>query len=182
MSIQFNIEESRKISGVFIITPSISTDSRGSIWTSFLKEEIEQLLPQGIHFKHDKFSESKKKVLRGIHGDNKSWKLVTVVFGEIHQVVVDCRKDSPTYFYWQKFIINKDNPQLILIPPNMGNAYYVSSEAAVYHYKLAYIGEYIDAADQFTLKWNDPRISVTWPTNKPLLSDRDRLINTDLLK
>ena len=160
MNLEFDIEESSQIKGVFIIKPEISEDSRGNIWTSFIKDEIEKLLPSDLYFKHDKFSTSKNNVLRGIHGDIKSWKLVTCVSGEIQQVVVDMRKDSITYLNWQDFTINKNNPMLILIPPNMGNAYYVNSVQAVYHYKLAYEGAYLDAEEQFSIKWNDPRISI----------------------
>ena len=173
MSIEFDIIESTIISGVYILTPSVSEDARGDIWTSFLKDEVDGLLPDDLFFKHDKFSTSKRNVLRGIHGDTKSWKLVTCVHGEIQQVVVDMRKDSPTYKQWQDFIINKDNQQLILIPPNMGNAYYVSSEEAVYHYKLAYNGDYIDADEQFSVKWNDEKINIKWISDTPILSHRD---------
>jgi dTDP-4-dehydrorhamnose 3,5-epimerase len=113
-------------------------------------------------------------VLRGIHGDEQSWKLVTCVYGEIHQVVIDCREDSPTYLKWEKFIINKNNQLSILIPPNMGNSYFVTSEVSVYHYKLAYNGDYIDAEKQFTIKWNDPRLNIDWPNRHPILQDRDK--------
>jgi dTDP-4-dehydrorhamnose 3,5-epimerase len=174
MSIEFDIQESSEVDGVYVLTPSTSEDSRGNIWTSFLKNEVEKLLPSGMHFKHDKFSTSKKNVLRGIHGDTKSWKLVTCVFGEIQQVVVDMRKDSPTYKQYQSFIINQNKQQLILIPPYMGNAYYVSSEQAVYHYKLAYDGDYIDADEQFSMKWNDEKININWLSNSPILSIRDK--------
>ena len=173
MSIEFDIQQSTKISGVYILTPSVSEDARGNIWTSFLKGEVEELLPDDLFFKHDKFSTSKHNVLRGIHGDTKSWKLVTCVHGEIQQVVVDMRKDSPTYKQWQDFIINKDNQQLILIPPNMGNAYYVNSSEAVYHYKLAYNGDYIDADEQFSVRWNDNTIGINWMSDNPILSNRD---------
>ena len=173
MSIEFDIQESAVINGVYILTPSISKDARGDIWTSFLKDEVEELLPDDLHFKHDKFSTSKHNVLRGIHGDTKSWKLVTCVFGEIHQVVVDMRKKSPTYKQWQSFTISKNNQQLILIPPNMGNAYYVKSSEAVYHYKLAYDGDYIDAEEQFSVCWNDDSIGIKWLSNNPILSNRD---------
>ena len=174
MAIDFEIEESDIIKGVKLIMPSVSSDLRGNIWTSFIKDEIESLLPSGVGFKHDKFSASKCNVLRGIHGDNKSWKLVTCVHGEIQQVVVDCRVDSPTYLQWQKIIINEKNQVLVLIPPFMGNSYYVTSTDAVYHYKLAYEGEYLDAEEQFSLKWNDPRIGIEWPTDNPILSERDK--------
>ena len=173
MSIDFKIVESQILDGVKIITPSMSSDLRGNIWTSFLKDEIDALLPNDLVFKHDKFSESRYNVLRGIHGDHKSWKLVTCVYGEISQVVVDCRKDSPTYMKYEKFLINKYNQQLILIPPGMGNSYYVKSDNAVYHYKLAYNGDYIDADEQFTLRWNDSSIGIDWGDIKPILSNRD---------
>jgi dTDP-4-dehydrorhamnose 3,5-epimerase len=173
MSIEFDIQQSTKISGVYILTPSVSEDARGNIWTSFLKGEVEELLPDDLFFKHDKFSTSKHNVLRGIHGDTKSWKLVTCVHGEIQQVVVDMRKDSSTYKKWQSFVISQDNQKLILVPPNMGNAYYVNSSEAVYHYKLAYDGDYIDADEQFSVSWNDTSIGIKWLSNKPILSNRD---------
>ena len=93
--------------------------------------------------------------------------------GDIQQVVVDMRKDSPTYKQWQDFIINRDNQQLILIPPNIGNAYYVNSSEAVYLYKLAYDGDYIDADEQFSINWNDDSIGIKWLSNTPILSNRD---------
>ena len=172
--INFSIVESKKIKGIWIIKPTISSDERGNIWTSYLKSEIEKLLPNELIFKHDKFSTSKQNVLRGIHGDSKSWKLVTCVHGSIQQVVVDLRKDSPTYLKWQDFHIDIDNQMLILIPPLMGNAYYVKSEQAVYHYKLAYDGEYIDSNEQFSVRWNDDSIGINWLSKHPLLSNRDR--------
>lgn len=174
MSISFAITESKVIKGVWIIKPSVSKDKRGNIWTSFLKDEIEKLIPNSLHFKHDKFSESKKNVLRGIHGDEKSWKLVTCVFGAIQQVVVDCRKDSDTYTLYESFDINVENQISILIPPGLGNAYYVKSDNAVYHYKLAYDGEYIDAAEQFSYTWNYPKFNIKWDCKTPMLSERDR--------
>lgn len=174
MSIDFSIIESEVLKGVWIIKPSIAEDLRGNIWTSFIKDEVEILLPENVHFKHDKFSTSRHNVLRGIHGDEKSWKLVTCVYGEIHQVVVDCRQESSSYLKWEKFIINGSNQALIFIPPRMGNSYYVSSAEAVYHYKLAYDGEYLDAGEQFSIKWNDDRIGIDWPNQRPILSERDK--------
>ncbi|EJY5527244.1 dTDP-4-dehydrorhamnose 3,5-epimerase family protein [Campylobacter jejuni] len=175
MAIEFNIQESKILKGVYIITPNKFSDLRGDIWTAFTDEHLSKLVPDGIKFKHDKFINSHFNVLRGIHGDVKTYKLVTCVYGEVHQVVVDCRKDSSTYLKWEKFIISPKNQQLILLPPNMGNSHYVSSKEAVYYYKLAYEGEYMDAPDQFTYAWNDKRIAIDWPTNSPILSERDIL-------
>lgn len=170
----FEVEKSKKIDGVYIFTPSFGKDDRGIIYTSFYDEKFTDFLPDNLHFKHDKFSSSKRYVLRGIHGDIKSWKLITCVYGEIYQVVVDCREDSPTYKQWEAFTINSENPKLILLPPKMGNSFFVNSETAIYHYKLAYEGEYLDAEDQFSIKWNDPTIGIQWPISNPILSARDK--------
>jgi dTDP-4-dehydrorhamnose 3,5-epimerase len=173
MTFGFKITESENVPGVYSITPIVATDSRGDIWTSFLKDDVEALLPEGLFFKHDKFSQSKYNVLRGIHGDFKSWKLVTCIYGEVTQVVVDLRKDSSTYLKWQSYKINKVDQKMVLIPPGCGNAYYVSSEHAVYHYKLAYEGAYTDEAEQFSVRWDDPSVGVQWPVSQPHLSKRD---------
>jgi len=172
MSIDFEVSEGA-LDGVKIVTPSVFEEARGNIWTSYRDEELAGLLPDGLRFKHDKFSESRANVLRGIHGDHKSWKLVTCVWGEIHQVVADMRENSKTYLKFERHVINRQNQKLILIPPGMGNAYFVSGPGAVYHYKLAYEGDYIDADDQFTVAWDDPRLNIDWPTRDPILSARD---------
>ena len=174
MAIEFNIMQSEKIAGVYILTPSVGEDLRGNIWTSFVSDDVQSLITDGSKFKHDKFSKSKKNVLRGIHGDTKSWKLVTAVYGKMQQVVVDMREESPTYLHWEEFIIDSNNPQLILIPPRLGNAYYNMGDDLVYHYKLAYDGDYIDAGEQFSVKWDDERIGVKWKNNNPILSGRDK--------
>ncbi len=170
----FEITKSTIIDGVYTFKPSVNTDLRGTLYTTFYKDVFDSFLPDNLYFKHDKFSKSLNNVIRGIHGDIKSWKLVTAVFGEILQVVVDCRKDSSSYLQHEKFIINENNQLSVLLPPGIGNSFYVMSDIAIYHYKLAYPGEYLDAEDQFSLKWDDPKIGIKWPNSNPLLSDRDK--------
>ena len=170
----FKIEKSNKIEGVYIFTPSFGKDDRGIIYTSFYEINFKEFLPTNLKFKHDKFSSSKKSVLRGIHGDVKSWKLISCVYGEIYQVVVDCRQDSPTYKQWEAFTINSNSPQMILLPPKMGNSFFVNSEMAIYHYKLAY------KENILTLKINSPLngmilpLGIEWPIKDPILSNRDK--------
>jgi len=156
----FKIENSKTIEGVYIFKPAVHADLRGTLYTTFYNDIFREFIPADIHFKHDKFSLSKKNVLRGIHGDHKSWKLVTAVYGEIFQVAVDCRPESPTYLKHEVFKINSENQQSILLPPGVGNSFLVLSESAVYHYKLAYDGEYIDADQQFSYKWNDDKFNI----------------------
>lgn len=170
----FEIIKSEIIDGVLIFKPSKNIDDRGSLYTTFHNDVFREFIPKDLTFKHDKFSKSNKHVLRGIHGDIKSWKLVTSVCGEILEVIVDMREGSPTFLKFEKFIINDDNQISILLPPGIGNSFLVLSEVAVYHYKLAYEGEYLDAEDQFSVKWNDPKIGIDWPLEDPILSNRDK--------
>lgn len=176
MSIEFEVMESEKIKGVYIIKPNKFKDLRGEIWSAFISKDLDILLPEGIKFIHDKFITSKHNVLRGIHGDANTYKLATCLYGEIEQVVVDCRVESPTYMQYEKIVINPENQLIVLLPPNMGNAHYVKSDLAIYYYKCAYNGEYTDADKQFTLAWNDSKIGINWSCKNPILSKRDLIV------
>ena len=159
---------------VIIFEPEIYWDERGNIFTSFHEDIYKEFLYTGIKFKHDKFAYNKKNVLRGLHGDNKTWKLVSCVYGRIYEVVVDMREKSPNYLRWEAFELSGEKYRQILIPPGFVNGYYVLSEEAVFHYKLSYEGEYVDAESQITVKWNDPRININWPCEDPILQLRDK--------
>ncbi len=130
-----------------------------------------------MDFKHDKFAFNKANVLRGMHGDQKTWKLVSCAFGEIYEVVVDMRPDSPpTYRKWDAFELKASEYRQILIPPDFINGYYVQSENALFHYKLAYDGDYIDAGEQMTYRWDDETLNINWPCQyPPILQDRDKI-------
>jgi len=112
--------------------------------------------------------------LRGLHGDDKTWKLVSCVWGELFEVVADMRRESATFRNWDSFSLSSSNCRQVLIPPGFVNGYYVKSNIAVFHYKLAYKGTYIDADKQHTVKWDDPALGVKWPCTNPILQQRDR--------
>ena len=171
---ELEFRKSEIIPDVTIIKPSVYEDLRGNIYTSFDSENYSQFLPNDVAFIHDKFAESKYNVLRGLHGDNKTWKLVSCVYGEIYEVVVDMRPESPTYKKWDAFLLSGNNYQQVLIPPNFINGYYVKSENAVFHYKLAYEGDYIDAKEQMTFRWDDKQFNIEWPCKDPILQARDK--------
>jgi len=177
--LDYNIKISNEFNEVLVIQPAIFEDSRGNIFTSFNKDIYEnKILPSKLEFKHDKFAESRKNVLRGLHGDFKTWKLVSCVYGEIFEVIVDMRIDSPTYLKWEGYILNASEYKQILIPPGFVNGYYVKTKKAVFHYKLAYEGEYFDADKQMTVSWDDIRFNIKWPCKRPILQARDKLITT----
>jgi dTDP-4-dehydrorhamnose 3,5-epimerase len=152
-----------------IFEPSINTDFRGDLWTIWKKNDWES----DLKFNHDKVSTSRKHVLRGIHGDDKSYKLVTCLYGEIYFVVVNNILGHPDYLKVTTMVLDDKSRKQVLIPPRFGNGFLVLSDMAVFHYKWAYPGEYPDVKDQFTLKWNDPRLNIYWPIKNPILSERD---------
>lgn len=166
----------RTIDGILLFSLSANEEQRGNIWTTYTDEFFRKNdATKEVQFIHDKFSVSNYNVFRGFHGDFNTTKLVTCVYGEITQFVLDWRPNSPTFGQLNIFNICRQNMISVLVPPGCGNAYYVKSEQAVYHYKLAYTGSYRDANDQFTVSWRDPRI-VGFPSDgfNPITSERDK--------
>ena len=153
-----------------VFTPDVFEDYRGELWTIWKKDEF----PIDLEFNHDKITTTRKNVIRGIHGDNKSWKLVTCLYGELYFVIVDNRKDSVTYLEWDWVVLSQNNKKSILLPPSFGNGFCVLSEHTVFTYKWSYKGKYPDVKDQFILVWNDPRIGINWPIDNPIVSQRDQ--------
>ena len=155
---------------VKIYQPDIHTDFRGDLLTLWNKDQFEPKLD----FKHNKISTSRKDVLRGMHGDTKSWKLTTCLHGEMYFVVVDIKPESENYLKWDSIILNDRSRKLILTPPQFEIGFLVLSDQELLNYIWAYEGEYADVNEQFTIKWNDPKINIAWPIKNPLLSLRDK--------
>ena len=143
-------------------------DKRGLYWTSWEKKYDK------INYNHDKFSLSKKNVLRGLHGDKKTWKLVSCVYGEVFLAVINFNKNSKFYLKKKYFKLSHKNRRQVLIPPNYLNGYLCLTNECVFHYKLSYNGKYVDKNDQFSIRWNDPKININWPVKQPILSLRDK--------
>ena len=98
-------------------------DKRGYYWTSWKKKQVKNL-----EFIHDKFSLSKKNVLRGLHGDKKTWKLISCPYGKLFLVVVNCIKNSKDYLKWKSYILSHKNGLQVLVPPNYANGHYCLSK------------------------------------------------------
>ena len=144
-------------------------DHRGYYWTSWKKDKDKNII-----YNHDKFSLSKKNVLRGLHGDKKTWKLVSCTYGELFLVIVNFNKESKNYLEWKSWTLSHKNGVQILIPPNYANGHLCLTEMCLLHYKLSYKGSYNGPKKQFSLRWNDPKIAIKWPIKKPILSQRDK--------
>ena len=163
--------------GVHIKEPDVFTDFRGDLWTTWKKDEFPHTIDDNhkwLNFNHDKVSTSRKNVLRGIHGDFKSHKLITCLYGELFFILVDNRKESKTYLQHKSMILDDKKRKMVLVPPGVGNGFLVLSEHSVFSYKWSYQGEYPDVEDQFTIKWNDTDIDIDWPIDNPILQRRDR--------
>ena len=149
---------------VKVFQPNHHEDFRGDIWTSWDDKEYPKL-----DWRRDKFSTSRRGVLRGLHGDSKSWKLVSCIYGEVYWVIINPEKTD-----WDWTILSNKNKKQVLIPPTYANGHYVLSHKCVFHYKYAYSGDYFDVDEQFTIKWNDSDLNIDWPSNTPILYSRDR--------
>jgi len=164
---------------VKIVQPSIYHEYRGMITTTYHSDFYDKLLPandrnEGLKFNHVRYSKSKQNVLRGLHYDDKTWKLISCPHGKLYLVVLDLREKQPNYGKWESFIIGPETGTQVLIPPMFANGHYVMEDNSIFQYKLAYPGEYYDDDKQGTVFWNDKRFNIDWPTDNPILSKRDK--------
>jgi len=164
-----NIEKT-ELDGVILITPpTIFEDFRGS-YVEIYNELLYKNNQINMNFIQDDISVSSRNVLRGIHGDEKTWKLVSCLAGSFYLVVVNNDNQSTQYRKWQAFTLSDKNRKQVLIPPKFGNGHLVLSNEAIFHYKQT---TQYDRTSQFTIVWNDPIYKIWWPISNPVLSQRD---------
>lgn len=165
------------LKGVLRVTPSfVFEDARGRNLETYNKRllreaSVRDASDADIEFIQDSHSVSTRGVLRGIHGDDVTWKLLSCPFGRVYVVVVNHDPSSAQFRKWEGFVLSDRNRQQLLVPPKFGNGHLVLSEEAIFAYKLS---AYTDTERQFTISWNDPELAIEWPIKDPLLSARDR--------
>lgn len=158
------------LDGVLLIEPPTNfEDFRGS-YVELYNQEIYKAAGITVDFVQDDISTSSKDVLRGIHGDAGTWKLVSCLYGRFYLTVVNNDPQSPQYRQWEGFTLSDTNRLQVLIPPKFGNGHVVMSETAIFHYKQ---NTYYDRAGQFTIRYDDPAFGIWWPVQSPILSRRD---------
>jgi dTDP-4-dehydrorhamnose 3,5-epimerase len=159
-----------KLDGVVLIKPpTIFEDFRGS-YVELYNHDIYRDAGVNVQFVQDDISVSTRHVLRGIHGDHETWKLISCLHGSFYLVVVNWDEKSLQYRQWESFVLSDRNRLQALIPPKFGNGHLVLSEQAIFHYKQS---TNYDPAGQFTLFWDDPQLNIWWPIKNPLVSRRD---------
>ncbi|PWC19113.1 dTDP-4-dehydrorhamnose 3,5-epimerase [Brenneria roseae subsp. roseae] len=161
------------IYGAKIIQPKVFGDARGFFLETFEKKRYQQYLNIDLDFVQDNHSRSSKGVLRGLHFQQKNpqGKLVRVVRGEVFDVAVDIRPQSPTYGKWEGTILSEENKMQFWLPPGLAHGFVVLSDIADFEYKCT---DYYNPKDEGCLLWNDPEIGINWPISEPLLSEKDR--------
>ncbi len=158
-----------KLPEVKLIRPYVFEDFRGHYVETYNEAEY-RANGIDVHFVQDDISISSHNVLRGIHGDQETWKLVSCLHGRFYLVVVNCDQDSDNFGQWEGFTLSEHNRLQVLIPPKHGNGHLVLSEQALFHYKQ---NIYYNPRGQFTYRWDDPQFDIWWPVGQPMLSRRD---------
>jgi len=161
---------------VILVEAKAFLDDRGFFMESFKESNF---IKNGIKttFVQDNFSRSTKGVLRGLHyqkNPKAQAKLVTVLRGEVFDVVIDVRKGSPTYGKWVSEVLSEQNHKLLYIPEGFAHGYCVLSEEADIFYKVNQ--EYSPEHDGGFI-WNDPEISIKWPIDNPIISEKDQKLS-----
>jgi len=157
------------LKGVLLIKLDVFEDHRGEYIETYNKS-IYRENGIDVKFVQDDISVSSRNVLRGIHGDDQTWKLVSCLYGKFYLVVVNCDKQSKDFGKWQAFVLSDKNRLQVLVPPKYGNAHLVLSSMTIFHYKQS---TYYGRTKQFTYKWDDQRFDIWWPIKNPILSQRD---------
>ncbi len=165
-----NIVET-KLPGVVIIEPKVFGDERGFFMEIWNKQRYADA---GIpaNFVQDNLSFSRKGILRGLHfqNPNPQGKLVSVIQGEVYDVAVDIRRDSPTFGEWTAVTLSAENKRQFYVPEGFAHAFVVTSDTALFSYKCT---DLYNPRAEGSILWNDPDLAIDWPIEMPELSAKD---------
>ena len=157
---------------VILVEPNVIHDARGFFLETYHRDKY---AAGGIPetFVQDNQSFSRKGVLRGLHAQlrHPQGKLVRAIIGEIFDVAVDIRPDSPTFGRWVGAVLSEENAHQLYVPPGFAHGFCVLSDVAHVQYKCT---DVYQPGDEIGVVWNDPEIGIDWPVGDPVLNDKDR--------
>lgn len=160
-----------KLPGLLLIEPKVFGDARGFFMETWNLRKYQEA---GINaqFVQDNISVSRRGALRGLHfqNPNPQGKLVSVLQGEVLDVVVDLRVHSATFGQYEAVNLSSENKRQFYIPPGFAHGFAVLSETAMFHYKCT---DFYSPKDELTLRWNDPAVGIQWPIADPVVSEKD---------
>jgi len=165
-----------KLKGCYIIEPNVIKDDRGYFMESYNEQKLAEAIGQPLRFVQDNESFSTKGVLRGLHyqcGEHAQAKLVRVLQGEVIDVAVDIRPNSPTYGQYETAVLSAENKRQFYIPRGFAHGFLVLSETATFFYKC---DNFYNKDSEAGIFYNDPTIKIDWnfDTNKLIISDKDK--------
>lgn len=164
-----------KIPEVKIIEPKVFGDERGFFFESFNQKQFEAAIGYQVNFVQDNHSKSTKGVLRGLHYQlppHAQGKLVRCVVGEVFDVAVDIRKNSPTLGQWIGVHLSAENKRQLWIPEGFAHGFVTLSETAEFLYKTT---NFYAPQSEGSILWNDPQLGIEWPIESNLsLSKKDQ--------
>lgn len=159
---------------VYLLEPTVFGDERGFFFESYNHQKFEQTIGRSVEFVQDNHSKSAQNVLRGLHfqTEQAQGKLVRVVVGEVFDVAVDVRRDSPTFGQWVGVHLSAENKKQLWVPEGFAHGFAVLSEYAEFLYKTT---DYYAPQYERSIAWNDPDIGIDWPIqDPPILSAKDQ--------
>lgn len=165
-----------KIPGLLIIEPEVFSDERGFFFESFDEIAFRDATGVQVRFVQDNHSKSTIGVLRGLHYQlppMAQGKLVRVIQGEVFDVAVDVREDSPTYGLWDGLILSATNKKQLWIPPGFAHGFLTLSDTAEFLYKTT---EYWSPEHERSIVWNDEMLKIEWPIEymSLVISEKDK--------
>jgi dTDP-4-dehydrorhamnose 3,5-epimerase len=163
--------EKTTIPGVLILTPKVFDDGRGFFLESY-NQNIFKNVGISLDFVQDNHSKSSQGVIRGLHFQKKNpqGKLVRCIQGEILDVMIDIRTDSPTFAQHLAVKLNQENKKQVWIPPGLAHGFSVLAETAEILYKAT---DFYNPQDEAGILWNDPELAIDWQVKNPRLSKKD---------
>ena len=168
-----------EIPEVLLIEPKVFGDERGFFMESFNQRNFSEKTGVNLEFVQDNHSRSSKGVLRGLHYQiqQAQGKLLRATLGEIFDVAVDIRKNSPNFGKWVGYLLSAENKRQLWVPPGFAHGFLVVSEAADVLYKTT---DYYAAEYERSILWNDPDIGINWPLDsiEVKLSQKDKVAQT----
>ena len=172
-----------KITDVKLIEPDVFEDERGFFYESFNQKKFNEALGENITFVQDNHSMSSKGVLRGLHFQEEPFaqgKLVRVVAGEVFDVVVDIRKDSPTYGQWVSEVLSAENKKQLWVPEGFAHGFLTLSDYAEFLYKTTC--HYSKQHEKIIL-YNDTDLNIDWQKyTKFIITDKKDMLGIEFSK
>jgi dTDP-4-dehydrorhamnose 3,5-epimerase len=162
-----------RIPGVARIELDVFRDPRGFFLETFHRRKFQEHGLPGEFVQDNHSFSAARGILRGMHAQlaHPQGKLVRAVIGEVFDVAVDLRPDSPAFGQWVSEVLSQDNFRQLYVPPGCAHGFLVLSDSAHVEYKCT---DLYDRPDEIGLVWDDPEVDIRWPQEAPSLNDRDR--------